>query len=136
MKDDRNNVWNLFKVNNKDNFWIRYTSKMTDFVKIFNSLNPSNFWFTETSILDVWWEPKFASGSIHVYFFQVIDYTRLTFFCSYFIDLINVEVVRKSCVQLTLMCTFFLLYVDFKILILKSVLSKINQNIKIKKKLF
>ena len=42
-----NNVWNLFKVNNKDFEYILqlapvflYLTKMWDFVKIFNSLNP------------------------------------------------------------------------------------------------
>lgn len=50
------------------------------------------------------------------------------FCCSYFINLINVEEVIKSCVHLILIYTFFLLYVDSKIVFLKSVLTSINWN--------
>ena len=32
-------------------------------------------YFTESSTLDVWREPKFASDSIRVCFFEFIDYT-------------------------------------------------------------
>ena len=69
--------------------------KIEDVVKTFNSLNPSKC-FTESSIC----------------FLELIDYIWLTFFCCYFIDLINVEVV--------------ILHVEFKILTLRCVLTPIN----------
>ena len=37
-------------------------------------LKPVKF-FTQSSTLDVWWEPEFASGSIRDCFFELIDYS-------------------------------------------------------------
>ena len=51
-----------------------------------------------------------------------------TFYEVCFFYLINVDVVRKNCVHLILICTIFLLHVDFKILTLKSVLTPTNCN--------
>ena len=51
-----------------------------------------------------------------------------TFYEVCFFCLINVDVVRKNCVHLILICTIFLLHVDFKILTLKSVLTPTNCN--------
>ena len=73
---------------------------------------------------DVCWEPESASGSIRVCLFELIGHTRSTFFFTViFIDLVNFDVVRGS-VYLFMICTFFLFYFGFKILTLKSVLTK------------
>ena len=78
---------------------------MGDFVKIFDSLNPLKI-FTGSSILGVWKDPETVSGSVYV-FLEIIDYSWLTFICSYCFDLINVDVVRKCYVHLILISTFF-----------------------------
>ena len=77
---------------------------MGDFVKICDSLDPLNL-FTESPILDVWKEFKSVSGSIRVYFLELVDFDWYFFvvFCFY---LINIDVVRKSYVHLILIRTF------------------------------
>ena len=87
--------------------WTRHKSKMWHSVKILNSLNPLIF-FVGRSFLDAWWKPKSTS---------ILDWL---FF--------NAEAVRKSCVHLILVCSFFLMFFNFKILALESVLTPINWN--------
>ena len=88
----------------KCEFWTPHTCNMGDFVKTFDSLNPLKM-FTGSSILGVWKDPETVSGSVYV-FLEIIDYSWFTFICSYCFDWINVDVVRKCCVHLILICTF------------------------------
>ena len=97
----------------KREFWTRHTSNMGDFVKIFDTSNPLKI-FTGSSILGVWKDPETVSGSVYV-FLEIIDYSWLTFICSYCFDLINVDVARKCRVHMVLICAFCFLMSALKI---------------------
>ena len=99
----------------------RHASKIEEFVKIFDSFNSLKP-FTETSILDVWWGPESASGSIRFCFLGGIHTQTATLnvnmtlgrgegVCCLDVTCVSKWYFFKICDQFSYLVTLFVLHV-------------------------